>query len=89
MSPKRAARGDQLWTCLRTQTDEPNEHGEIGMHFTLRHETGVTFVVSITGNGFEKGKHFIDALRASAALLSLTIGGKEPGARLLKPSEVN
>jgi hypothetical protein len=59
------------------------------MHFTLRHEIGVTFVVSITGNKHQTGAAFVNAMRAAAAALALPLGGSVHGARLVSPSEVN
>jgi hypothetical protein len=89
MSPKHPARVEVLWTCLATETDPPNDQGDVAMHFTLRHETGVNFVVSITGNKDQTGTDFVNAMRAAAAALALPLGGSVHGARLFSPSEIN
>jgi len=88
MSPQHPAR-EILWTCLSTTTDPPDINGVIAMHFQLLHETGVTFVVSVTGDAHQTGADFVNAMRAAAASLALPLGGALDGARLVSPSEVN
>lgn len=74
-----------LWRCLNIEADDPDEHGDMALHFTLQHQSGFTFVVSATGPARARGKLFVDALRAAAATIALSLGGTAQGARLLPP----
>lgn len=89
-TPKTLTKAETLWTCLRTDTDELDANGDIAFHFTLQHETGIMFVVSVHGPGRAKASTFVEALRAASAVIALNLGGSIPGTRLLnKLTEIN
>ncbi len=73
---------EMRWTCLDYELDGPDDKNIYQHHFTLRNESGYTFVVSVSAEGTAKVIDVANALRAAQANLITVSGGTFPGARV-------
>jgi hypothetical protein len=68
-----------LWRMLDFRSDEPDELGQLTMHFHLKNvENNQTYIVSISGHAHAPSKDFALACHAAAKMLIDTATQQPP-----------